>query len=285
MEQLEVENEVMLFADVYEEKKDVSKVLLDRLFAHFQTKFAKQCAALRCTATFDRLLLTSAWYAICHEKSGQHSGYNGRPLLGLPWLVAGELCQLAQYSFSGKVATEAELAATVRRVVSPEGEIFTVQMGLNHKQVVPYSLPRALLCDMLFDYRSMVVYGTEVVHHYWCPYTVVSLLRRDHPRLLPLFYGAFEEIQLRLVLRMLMKFFDVLKRRVYGDEDRRKVIRFPQEEEEEEEEVLDRKCPGGGGGGGGEGKEAKATDVKEGVVLFRIVLVSRRGWDFCCDLD
>lgn len=230
MEQLEVENEVMLFADVYENKKDVCKVLLDRLFAHFQKKFLKQCESLKITHSIDRLYLASAWYAICHDRKFTH---NGRPILGLPWLVANEICQLAMFSFSGKVATEAALAQQFRRTINSEGEIFEIQMGINHKQVVPYSLPQALICDMLFEYKTINVYGTDVIHHYWCPFKMFTYLRSNYPKLIPIVYLYIEEMQFKLVMKMLMKFFDMLKRRVYNETgDLQWILHFPDQIDE-----------------------------------------------------
>lgn len=231
MEQLEVENEVMLFADVYEEKKDVSKVLLDGLFAHFQKKFTKQCEALKCTYTIDRLYLASAWYAICYDRKFT---YNGRPILGLPWLISNEICQLAQYSFSGKVATEAALAQQKRRVVTSEGEVFEVQTGINHKQVVPYSLQNALICGMLFDYQTINVYGTDVIHHYWCPWKLMDIFRNyGYKHFIPIIYFYLEELQFKLVMRLIMKFFDTLRRRVYGQGSEKAILQYPDETDPE----------------------------------------------------
>lgn len=236
MEQLEVENEVMLFADIYEEKKDVAKQLLNHFFLHFQEKFKSQCQKLGCTYTIDRLYLTSAWYAICYEKC---LTYNGKPLLGLPWLVAEEVCQLAMFSFSGKVATEATLEDSERTMII-DGERWTIRIGVNHKQLVPYLLERALISDMLFDYKTLTVYQTKVIHHYWCPIKLLLSIRANHAHLYSLYYELMEEIQMSIVMHLVLKYFYMIKHRIYGDfVDNRKVVIFSEKTGPQGESILE----------------------------------------------
>ena len=229
MEQLEVENEVMLFADVYEDKKDVAKSLINSMFLHFQAKFEKQLKDIKLNQRsgeeniLDRYYLASAWYAICYDKC---FSYNGKPLLGLPWVISEQICQLAQFSFSGKVATAEALADSERTSINHEGERYTFKLGINHKEVVLYQVEKSLTHDILFDYKMKKVFNTNLIHFYWCPFSVVNMLKQDHPHLLPMHHKLIDQIQLKIVMHMLMKFFNMIKRRIYFDLVENRVVQF-----------------------------------------------------------
>ena len=101
MDQLDIENETILFSEVYEDKSDTSKTLVSGLFTYFRNKFYSQYNELECSD--DRQLLISSWYAICYEKCFT---YNGKILIGLPWIISEKLCQLADANLNENVTND-----------------------------------------------------------------------------------------------------------------------------------------------------------------------------------
>ena len=248
MAKLEVENEVMLFADVYEDKKDVCKNLLKQLFDYFKSKFRKQCELKKCYNTVDRYFLASSWYAICYEKRYIH---NGKLLLGLPWIISEEMCQLAQFSFSGKIATLQRLSQNLRTMII-DGEKFTFSIGVNHKEVVPYNFENGIIYGMLFDYEKHKIYETQVIYFYWSSIETIQLFTKHNSHLLPIYYEVLVKTQLTIVEDLVMNWIYAIKKRIYFDFDDNRIIHIFEN---------------------GENENRKCTSIKESELLRRIVKV------------
>lgn len=239
MEQLNIDSEVVLFSDVYEDKSDASRVLVRSMFDYFQYKFNEQAKSF--TEPVDRYLLISSWYAICYEKNYT---YNGKPILGLPWLVADEVCQLAVYSslkgdHPDESGASTQQSKQMRMVITSEGDqLFEVQMGNNDKQVVPYKLAKAIR-DTLFDRKTLTVYGIDVTHNYWSPFKMINSCKDHCPHLIPFIYRFLEEAQFKLVMCMLMQFVDMLKQEVYKEaKNEHKFIKVDSQKKMLEKDLL-----------------------------------------------
>ncbi|OTF80411.1 hypothetical protein BLA29_001336 [Euroglyphus maynei] len=92
MEMLDIESEAALISNVYENRNDVATTVLNDLFIHFQSMFEQQA---RGKSDDERLLLISAWYAICFQRSDHiRYRYHDEPLFGMPFLVPNEMINL-----------------------------------------------------------------------------------------------------------------------------------------------------------------------------------------------
>lgn len=95
METLGVESEAVFLSDLFDKRQEVTTFLYRDLFRQFQNTFAQQSAGKN---DYQKILLTSAWYAICFERSTLlRYHYKQRPLLGLPFMISKELIKLAYY--------------------------------------------------------------------------------------------------------------------------------------------------------------------------------------------
>lgn len=186
MDQLTIAGEAVLFSDVYEDKSDASRVLVRGMFEHFQALFTEQVEKLKLSEPKERLLLASAWYAIVYEQQKNCSKqlYNGQPLLGLPWLIPEEICILAQYSYE-------------------HGSRDLGEEVILNSDVVCFSVKK--------------LNNTEVSHYYWCPVKAITAVRERFPNHLSLAYDFLENLQKKVVLRMLVNYVSMLKGRVYED--------------------------------------------------------------------
>lgn len=211
MEQLNIAGEAVLFSDVYEDKSDASRVLVRGMFEHFQALFNEQAEKLKLSEPKERFLLASAWYTIGYEqqKSSSKQLYNGQPLLGLPWLVPEEICNLAQYSKENKDYCRG-LTEAIDRLSFTDSQ------------------------EVRFGFQKLKT--TEVDHYYWCPVKAITAIRERYPEHLPLAYTFLESLQQTVVQRILDKFMLMLKRRVYQDSNRAVITIYGSNGRQEQED-------------------------------------------------
>nr|XP_046919788.1 RNA-dependent RNA polymerase 1-like isoform X3 [Dermatophagoides farinae] len=95
METMGIASEAAFLSDLYEKRPEVATYLSHDLSDHIRGVYARQSAGKN---PYQKHLLTSAWYAICFEKSTLFQyHYKQRPLLGLPFMISNELINLAYY--------------------------------------------------------------------------------------------------------------------------------------------------------------------------------------------
>lgn len=95
MESMNIDSEVALLTNVYEDKPEITFVIIEKLFTHFINKFEEQLVEKN---NHERLLLISAWYAISFEKSEMiQYHYKNQPLFGLPFMVSEQMIKLLEF--------------------------------------------------------------------------------------------------------------------------------------------------------------------------------------------
>ncbi|XP_075675970.1 uncharacterized protein LOC113794713 isoform X2 [Dermatophagoides pteronyssinus] len=95
METLGVESEAAFLTDLFDKRPEVTTFLSRDLFRHMQEIFDKQLLG---KSKRQKIILISAWYAICFEKSTLlQYHYKQRPLLGMPFMLSDKLIELAYY--------------------------------------------------------------------------------------------------------------------------------------------------------------------------------------------
>ena len=217
MEQLDIGSEVILFSDVYEDKSDVSKVLVRGMFNYFRSKFDAHCETF--VSSEDRLLYASAWYAICFEKC---STYNGKILLGLPWIIADEMCQLAQlcnrrsksWGDNGQVAVSGDAVSSIDHVPDRSTLDSEDSEDMDHLDTINTVL--------LESQPKQMAHNTSVMHYYWNPTIIVTQLKMmniDDDQLMDIHNQLMIEMQLKVTLGLIMKWIDRIKRDIYMDRD------------------------------------------------------------------
>ncbi|XP_046916056.2 uncharacterized protein LOC124496566 isoform X2 [Dermatophagoides farinae] len=102
MEMLDIESEATLISNVFENKSEAATTVLNDLFKHFQKIFELQAQG---RSDEERLLLISAWYAICFQRSDHiRYRYHDEPLFGMPFLVPDEMINLIRHVEKSTVA-------------------------------------------------------------------------------------------------------------------------------------------------------------------------------------
>nr|SZF06468.1 RNA-dependent RNA polymerase 1-like [Psoroptes ovis] len=95
MEMLDIETEAALISDLYDNHQEIGTYALTDLFKHFQTMFEEQAKGL---SNDERLLLISAWYSICFERTDNiRYRYHNETLFGMPFLVPNQMIRLIKH--------------------------------------------------------------------------------------------------------------------------------------------------------------------------------------------
>ena len=205
MEQLDIANEVVLFSDVYEDKSDVSKVLVRSMFQYFQSKFDTRCEQMIEKERGDRSLLASAWYAICFEKGFT---YNGKILLGLPWIIAEEMCKLAELS---------------HRKLSKGSGTSDVEQGL---PIGPFDSEDSDDSEEIDECNSIILdcqnkqldNNTSMEHYYWNPEIIIDHMKMINiDQLIDIHHQFVVQTQIKVTLSLIMKWIGRIKRGIYQD--------------------------------------------------------------------
>ncbi|XP_027203264.2 uncharacterized protein LOC113797127 isoform X1 [Dermatophagoides pteronyssinus] len=118
MEMLDIESEAALICNIYENRTDVGTKVLNDLFRNFQQIFEQQAQG---KSSDERLLLISAWYAICFQRSDHiRYRYHDEPLFGMPFLIPNEMINLIKH------------VKKSNNFVQPDGETIVVVIESKH---------------------------------------------------------------------------------------------------------------------------------------------------------
>ena len=247
MDQLNIDSEIVFFSDVYEDKSDVSRMLVMNLLNYFREKFETQVVG---KSEEDRRLCASSWYAICIEENRSH---NRKMLLGLPWIISDEMCKLAMITnldnndlenITATATTSKKKVKTIHnndRLLSGENICWWTKSENCYIDCDDDDNDQNRQTSILFSItKPMDHNNTSVRLHFWRPLIMLKYALKftniydndddddndnsnngdiNNNKLYENFHKHLENMQIKFVLELVMKWINRIRRDIYLEPD------------------------------------------------------------------